>query len=192
MGWPTRPSRFALVAAHSLTESSYTPHPVVIPDGDDGMVNTAKDEKEKTVFKKIIASALVGGALFGGLAIAGPAGAAAPTAAAAAPGHAGKGHLVAWLRSHRRELRKDGLDLSAKTIGITPSELRTDLKAGNSIAGVATQHDVTPQTVVNALVSAADTKINQAASAHKLTSTQANKIEAWLPGRVTKIVNHTF
>jgi predicted DNA-binding protein (UPF0251 family) len=84
------------------------------------------------------------------------------------------------------------LDVSAQTIGITPQALKADLKGGNSVAGVATQHNVSPQTVINAIVSAADSKVNQAVTANKLTSTQANKIEAAIPARVTKAVNHTF
>jgi hypothetical protein len=145
------------------------------------------------VLKKVIAPVVIGGALLaGGVTSAGVAGAATPAASTTAPNTANKAHAKAWLRAHRKELRKAGLDISAKTINITPQALVTDLKAGNSIAGVATQHSVSPQTVINALVSAADGKVNQAVNAHKLTSAQANKIEAALPGRITKIVNHTF
>ena len=143
------------------------------------------------MFRKIIAPVVVGGVLLGGVASAGVAAAATPAASTAAPSHASKAQIKAWVRSHRKELRKDGLAISAKAIGITPQALVTDLKAGNSIAGVATQHGVSPQTVVGDLVSAADGQINQAVPG-KLTLTQANKIEAKLPGRVTKVVNHTF
>ncbi len=143
------------------------------------------------MFKKIIAPVVVGGVLLGGVATAGAAYAAAPTAAATAPSHAGKGQLKVWVRSHRKELRQAGLDTSAQAIGITPQALRSDLKAGNSIAGVATQHGVDPQTVINDLVNAADSRINQAVPG-KLSSAQAQKIEARLPARVTKVVNHTF
>jgi hypothetical protein len=45
---------------------------------------------------------------------------------------------------------------------------------------------------VNALVSAADTQINNAVTAGKLTSTEANNIETALPTFVTKAVDHTF
>lgn len=142
------------------------------------------------MLKKVIAPVVIGGALLGGVAITGTAYAA--TAPASTAAHDGKGQIEAWVRAHRKELRKAGLDLSAKTIGITPQALRADLKAGNSVAGVATQHNVSPQTVVNAVVSAADSQINQAVTGHQLTSTQASKIEAKLPGWVTKVVNHTF
>ncbi len=144
------------------------------------------------MFKKIVASVIVGGTLLFGVATTGVAYAATPAAATTAPTHASRGQIKAWVRAHRKELRKAGVAISAKTIGITPQALVADLKTGNSVAGVATQHDVSPQTVVYALVSAADSKINQAVNAGKLTSNQAKKIEAKLPTYVTKVVDHTF
>ncbi len=143
------------------------------------------------MLKKIIAPVVIGGVLLGGAAATGTAYAATPTSSTAQT-HTGKGEAKAWIRSHRKELRQAGLDISAKTIGVTPQALRADLKAGNSVAGVATQHNVSPQTVINAVVGAADSQINQAVTDQKLTSTQASKIEARIPARVTKVVNHTF
>ena len=140
--------------------------------------------------KRIIAPLVIGGTMLAGLGASTVASAATP-AANASTGHA-KGHFAAWVREHRAELRKDGLAISAKTIGITPQQLAADLKAGNSIAGVASQHNVQAQTVVNALVTAADAKINQAVGAGKLNATVAHRVEAKLPARVTKVVNHTF
>ncbi len=144
------------------------------------------------MLKKIIAPVVIGGALLGGLAATGTAYAATPAASTTAQTHTGKGEVKAWIRSHRKELRGAGLHISAQTIGITPQTLRADLKAGNSVAGVATQHNVNPQTVVNALVNAVDVQINRAVTDQKLTSTQATTIEARVPARVTKVVNHTF
>lgn len=51
---------------------------------------------------------------------------------------------------------------------------------------------MSPQSVENALVSAADGKINHAVTAGKLTSTEGDKIEARVPGSVTKAVDHVF
>ncbi len=143
------------------------------------------------MIKRFIAPVVIGGAVLGSLTMSGIAGAATPTPTAPSS-HTTKGELKSWVHSHRKEIRKAGLDLSAKTIGITPQALVTDLKAGNSIAGVASQHNVSPQTVITALVNGADARINQAVTAGKLTSAQASLIEAKLPARVTKIVDHTF
>jgi sugar (pentulose or hexulose) kinase len=139
--------------------------------------------------KKIIAPLVVGGTILAGLGTSTVASAATP--ANASTSHP-KSHVMAWVRAHRAQIRKEGLAISAKTIGVTPQQLASDLKAGNSIAGVASEHNVSAQTVVNALVTAADGRINQAVTAGKLNSTVAHRIEAKLPARVTTIVNHTF
>jgi hypothetical protein len=140
--------------------------------------------------KKIIAPLVIGGTILAGLGATTVASAATP-ASNASTSHP-KGHVAAWVRAHRAEIRKEGLAITAKSIGITPQELASDLKVGNSIAGVASQHNVTAQTVVNALVTAADGKINQAVTDGKLNATVAHRVEAKLPARVAKIVNHTF
>jgi hypothetical protein len=140
--------------------------------------------------KKIIAPLVIGGTILASLGASTVASAAAP-AANASTSHP-KSHIMAWVRAHRAEIRQEGLAISAKTIGITPQQLAGDLKAGNSIAGVASRHNVSAQTVVNALVTAADGKINQAVTAGKLNPTVAHRIEAKLPARVTTIVNRTF
>ena len=146
------------------------------------------------MLKKIIAPLVVAGVLAGGVATAGAAYASTPaaTATAGATGHA-KGHgAQAWLRSHRRQIRRSGVAISAKTIGVTPKTLVSELRTGKSIADVAGEHGVSAQTVTNALVGAADTKISQAVTNHKLTSAQASKLEARVPGLVAKAVAHTF
>jgi lambda repressor-like predicted transcriptional regulator len=147
------------------------------------------------MFRKFIAPVLIGGAVLGGtLAVAGTASAATPAAAstATAPNDATKGQIKHWLRTHRREIRRAGVEISAKTIGITPQALVADLKAGNSIAGVATQHGVAVQTVENALVTAADGKVDQAVAAGMLSPAEGKVIEAKIPPYVAKGVNRTF
>jgi uncharacterized protein (DUF433 family) len=42
--------------------------------------------------------------------------------------------------------------LAAKTLGMTPAELLTELKSGKSIADVASERDVPVQDVIDALV----------------------------------------
>jgi hypothetical protein len=146
------------------------------------------------VFTKFVAPAVVAGLLLGGgvAATAGTASAAAPAPATAAA-TTGTHHAVkVWLRAHRRQLRKAGLAISAKAIGVTPAALRTELTSGKSVAEVAGEHGVSAQTVVNALISAADTRIGQAVTAGTLTSTEAAAIKAALPARLTKAVNHVF
>jgi hypothetical protein len=54
-------------------------------------------------------------------------------------------------------MKHDGaeLDAAASAIGITSDELRTELKAGKTIAAVAGEHDVDVNTVIDAMVKAA-------------------------------------
>jgi hypothetical protein len=143
------------------------------------------------MLKKTIASLVVGGALLGGVASAGTAYAAAPTATATASSSTAGHPLRTWLKAHRKEIRKAGIDISAKTIGVTPKALVTELRSGKSVAQVAGEHGVNAQTVVNALVGAADTKVDQAVTSGKLTSAQAAKIKAVLPGYIAKAVDRT-
>ncbi|HUY66223.1 MAG TPA: hypothetical protein VMV06_05355 [Acidimicrobiales bacterium] len=147
------------------------------------------------MLKKLIAPVLIAGAILGGVASAGSAYAAAPTpptATATATPQAGSHPLGAWLRAHRRQLRRAAIGISATTIKIAPKDLVTELRSGKSIAQVAGEHGVSTQIVVSALVTAADARINQAVTNHKLTTAQAAKIESALPGRINKLVNHTF
>lgn len=97
-----------------------------------------------------------------------------------------------WLRNHRAQVRRAVVSISASTIHITPSALVTALRSGESIAEVAGDHGVAAQTVVNALVSAGDARVNQAVTNHKLTSAQAARIESKLPTVATRIVDHVF
>jgi hypothetical protein len=124
----------------------------------------------------------------GGVAAAGTAYAATPTAASSTTAtHTAR----AWLRSHRKEIRKAGIAVSARTIGVTPKVLVSDLRANKSVADVATEHGVSTATVVTALVKDADAKVSQAETDHKLTAARATKIEALLPARITKAVDRT-
>ena len=145
--------------------------------------------------KKLIATVTAGLALSGvaGVALSAglssPAGAATP-AAVSAPATSGRHPLRAWLRAHRKAVARDTVKISAETIGVTPKGLVTTLRSGQSIAQVARANSVDPQTVVQALVQAADTKVSNAVAKHTLTQAQATKIEAALPGAVTRLVNH--
>ena len=57
------------------------------------------------------------------------------------------------------------------------------------IADVANEHNVDPQTVVDALVAAATKRLDAAVAAGRISSDRASKIEQRLPDRITKLVN---
>jgi hypothetical protein len=151
------------------------------------------------VLKKVLAPLVLVGVLGGGALTAGTAWAAtpptaspSPTVAAATPTATGHQAPRAWLRGHRRRLRREGAALSAKTIGITTKQLVTELRTGKSVAQVAGEHGVSTETVVNALVSGADTRVDKAVANKTLTTAQASAIKAKLPTVANKAVNHVF
>ncbi len=147
---------------------------------------------------KLIASSVAGLALLGGtVAFAvSDAGATTPTtpttppAASASPATAPKG--VAWLKNHRKEIRRAGLRDSAKVIGITPQELRSDLKGGQTVAQVANAKGVSTSTLVTDLTKDVDARIQHAVTKGRITQAEATKIEAKVPAAVTKAVGHQF
>jgi DNA recombination-dependent growth factor C len=93
-------------------------------------------------------------------------------------------------RAHLRNLAKEGVVLAAKTIGIKPAELAQEMRAGKTIADVATENGVLPSTVVTTLVNAADKRIETALANGKLTTDQATALKDKVPAAVDKLVNN--
>jgi hypothetical protein len=94
-------------------------------------------------------------------------------------------------RRHRRHHRVRAFvrKVVTDTIGIDRATLRREVRSGKTIAEIATAHNVEPSAVVEALVTAATTKLEAAATAGRITEERAHKIEAKLPDRFTKLVN---
>jgi hypothetical protein len=92
-------------------------------------------------------------------------------------------------RRHHRRIRAFVRKVVTETIGIDRETLRSELLSGKTIGEIATAHNVEPSAVVDALVTAATTKLEAAAAAGKITVERAHKIEAKLPDRFTKLVN---
>ena len=82
-------------------------------------------------------------------------------------------------------------DAAAKAIGIPTADLVNEVKSGKSVADVAREHNVDPATVVQAIVDAGTTKVDDAVTNGKLTNDQGDKIKAHLSDAATKFVNHT-
>jgi hypothetical protein len=141
---------------------------------------------------KLIAPVAAGGILLGSLAVGGTAYAGTPSPTRATATHVGAREARQWLRAHRKGLRAEGLAISATTIGITPQALRADLKSGKSIADVAAADGSSASAVESALTAAADAAVSQAEQAGTLTAAQAAKVEARLPTRIDKLVDHVF
>jgi uncharacterized protein (DUF433 family) len=89
----------------------------------------------------------------------------------------------------RRHAIRAAVAVSAKTIGVSVEDLRDAIKSGQSVAEVATAHNVDPATVVNAIVTAGTARIDKAVANHHLSAEQAAKFKAALPERAQRFVD---
>jgi ribosomal protein S20 len=139
------------------------------------------------MFKKLIAGAVTAAVLgAGGLAVAGATGNSdSPTTTAPSTDASAKaaGHGVRAIRGAAK--------VAADTIGVSVADLQTAVKDGKTVAEVATAHNVTPQTVVTAIVTAANKRIDAAVTAGKLSTERATKLKARVPKFADAFVNHT-
>ena len=92
-------------------------------------------------------------------------------------------------RGRLNQIRKQGIQVAATTIGITPQELAKDLRDGQTVAQVATAHGVSPQAVIDAMVAKANARIDQAVANGKLTQAQGDKLKERASAVITKFVN---
>ncbi len=84
---------------------------------------------------------------------------------------------------------KPNLGVAAEAIGISEDDLRAALEDGQSIAAVAETNGVDVQTVIDALVADATTRIDDAVAAGDLTAEEGEEREADLAERITEVVN---
>jgi ribosomal protein S20 len=86
---------------------------------------------------------------------------------------------------------KASLGIVARDLTMTPADLKTALKGGQSIAALAKARNVDVQKIINDLVADATTRIDAAASSARITSDQAAKMKANLTAGITAFVNGT-
>lgn len=77
----------------------------------------------------------------------------------------------------------------AAAIGITTTQLDTELHTGISVATVAVNHNVTVDALTASLTTTAKAKIAAAVTAGKITQTQADAFVASLPTLISSIIN---
>src|SRR5262245_4537301 len=120
--------------------------------------------------KKLVAAVAVTGLLVAG---------GASVAAAAGPGQGGRGHAG---------IRAAG-QTAAATIGVSPEELRSEIRSGKTVAQVANDHGVDPSNVVNAIVAALSQKIDEKAAAGTVDAIRAAQVKQRLPDVANRFVN---
>jgi len=82
-----------------------------------------------------------------------------------------------------------GLDEIAKALGTTPEQLIQDLMSGKSIKDIAQANHVDVNKLIDDAVKAASDRIDEAASAGKITAEQAKNAKSMLRDAITKLVN---
>ena len=98
---------------------------------------------------------------------------------------------------HRGPFRGPGhhwvrdLDAAAAYLGRTESELRAALESGKSLAEIAKEENKSVDGLVDALVKATTTRLDQAVTDGRLTKTDRDKIVAGLKEQTEAIVNGT-
>jgi len=87
--------------------------------------------------------------------------------------------------------RRNGerLDAVSGLLGITSDELKTELRAGKSLAEIATEKGVDTQKVIDAIVAEMTEKVNEKVAEGKITQDQADTMLANAVERVTAMVN---
>ncbi|MFN0145123.1 MAG: hypothetical protein ACKVT1_01320, partial [Dehalococcoidia bacterium] len=85
----------------------------------------------------------------------------------------------------RRGGGKGLMKSAAETIGIEIQALVEQVKAGQTIAAVATAHNVAPQTVIDNAVAAANARIDQAVADGKLTPEAGATVKEKVAARIT-------
>lgn len=85
--------------------------------------------------------------------------------------------------------RGPGLDAASESLGLTVDELRTELRAGQTLADVAAAQGVPVEDLVEALVTEGQDRLARAVTDGQLTQAQADERSASLTDRVTDFVN---
>jgi hypothetical protein len=105
-----------------------------------------------TNMKQLIATAATAAVLAtGGVAVAG----------AADSGDKPAAETGTHRRHPRLHVARFAFRTAAETIGIEPKELRTEVRGGKTIAQVAQEHNVEPQTVIDAITKVIDERVAQ-------------------------------
>jgi ribosomal protein S13 len=105
----------------------------------------------------------------------------------------GLGHfgppLGAGLKGPRGFQPFQGLDEAARILGLTTDQLRQELRSGKSLAEIAAARNISRDTLVNGLTTAATQRIDAAVSAGRLTQQQATALKQRLPDQINRLVD---
>ncbi|KRW92490.1 hypothetical protein SD51_03110 [Alicyclobacillus tengchongensis] len=106
------------------------------------------------------------------------------------PNHPARFHRVGW--GARFALEGSLISTAAQDLNLSTSALESDLKAGKTLADVASAQDIAVSTLISDLESTIQSDLNAAVSQGKLTSSQETNIQSHLDSWITNWVNGTF
>lgn len=112
----------------------------------------------------------------------------AATLDAKLPRHRGPGGPAGLGRGFRGPGHLPPADV-AKALGVTPQELRSQLRAGRTLAQIGAAQGLSKATVVDRLVAAATARLAAAVKDGRLTQTQADALRSRLTARITEQVD---
>ena len=149
-------------------------------------------ERKKRMLAGLAAAGVLAGALAGGgvaLADSGSPAQPAATAAAVSPAHtsAAADHAKHKRFLHRAHLGRLTLRTSATYLGLKPEDLRAQLKAGRTLAQVATAHGKSVSGLEGAIVAAVDKRIDDS----KLSAARKAELTADVKANVGAFVSAT-
>src|SRR3954452_10516796 len=84
---------------------------------------------------------------------------------------------------------RPNLDTAASALGMTEDQLGQQLQSGKSLADVAKSKNVSVNTLLSKLVTAAQNDLAAAVKAGRLTQAQADSLKTDLQARITEMVN---
>jgi hypothetical protein len=137
--------------------------------------------------KKVVAGVALAGALTVGTAGAAFAADGSSTAPKDPTAQAGTKHPALRLK-----IRHGAVKVVTDTLGVSRQDLRAAMKGGQTLSQYATSLGKDPQTLVDALTSAANTKLDQLVADGTITQERADTIKSKLPARIDKLMNRQF
>jgi len=135
--------------------------------------------------KKLVAGVALAGALTA--ATAGVAVAADSSSTTSAPSAQTAKHPLLRIRVRRATVK-----VVTDTLGVSREDLRTAMQSGQTLTQYATSLGKDPQTLVDALTNAANTKLDQLVADGTITQERADTVKGKLPARIDKLMNRQF
>ena len=92
----------------------------------------------------------------------------------------------------RLKVRRAAIKVVTDTLGVSRQDLRTALQGGQTLSQYATSLGKDPQSVVDALTNAANTKLDQLVADGRITQERADTVKGKLQARIDMLMNRQW